>query len=224
MKSEERIRFEDIHEGDEIPTLRVKMDKETYLNYSKMVNEINPLHFDEDYAKSLGFRTIVVAGVYTYSFLPKMLTDWLKNPECVKNIEIRYISPIYIEDEMVNKGVVKRKYLQNGEKIVECEVWVENQEGKKVTEGKARIIIRNLPIVRLEREYEAFHKMKERLVKDEKYRDKWVAIFYGKLIDFDEDGSALAKRVYEKYGYETILIERVVEKEKPLRFPSPKFR
>ncbi|MFB0560356.1 MAG: MaoC family dehydratase [Candidatus Lokiarchaeia archaeon] len=142
MKSEERIRFEDIHEGDEIPTLRVKMDKETYLNYSKMVNEINPLHFDEDYAKSLGFRTIVVAGVYTYSFLPKMLTDWLKNPECVKNIEIRYISPIYIEDEIVNKGVVKRKYLQNGEKIVECEVWVENQEGEKVTEGKARIIIR----------------------------------------------------------------------------------
>ncbi|MFB0560357.1 MAG: DUF5678 domain-containing protein [Candidatus Lokiarchaeia archaeon] len=61
-------------------------------------------------------------------------------------------------------------------------------------------------------------------MKDEKYRDKWVAILNGKLIDFDEDGSALAKRVYEKYGYETILIEGVVEKEKPLRFPSPKFR
>ncbi len=224
MKSEEKIKFEDFQEGDEVPSLRVKMDKEEYLLYSKMVKEINPLHFDEEYAKSLGFRTIVVAGVYTYSFITKMFTDWLKDPECVQSLETRYISPIYIEDAIVNKGVVKRKYLQNGEKIAECEVWVENQEGEKVTEGKVRIIIRELPILRLEREYEALLKMKEKLMKDEKYRGKWVAIFGGKLIDFDEDDSALAKRVYEKYGYETILIDRVVEKEKPLRFPSPKFR
>jgi acyl dehydratase len=141
LKSEEKVSFEGIREGDEVPPLRVKMDKKKYLTYSKMVNEINPLHFDENYAKSLGFRTILVAGVYTYSFLPKMLTDWLRNLYCVKSLEIKYISPIYVEDEIVNRGVVKRKYNENGEKTVECEVWVENQERKKVTEGKAKIII-----------------------------------------------------------------------------------
>ncbi|MGQ9722883.1 MAG: MaoC family dehydratase [Candidatus Jordarchaeum sp.] len=140
MKSKEKIEYRDIQEGDEIPSLRVKMDKEAYLLYSKMVREINPLHFDEEYAKSLGFRTIVVAGVYTYSFITKMFTDWLKDPECIKSLEIRYISPIYIEDEIVNKGVVKRKYIQNGEKIIECDIWVENQDGAKVTEGKAKVI------------------------------------------------------------------------------------
>nr|MDO8080495.1 MaoC/PaaZ C-terminal domain-containing protein [Candidatus Freyarchaeota archaeon] len=141
LKSEEKVRFENIHKGDEVPPLRVRMDKKTYLNYSKLINEINPLHFDENYAKSLGFRTIVVAGVYTYSFLPKMFTDWLKDPCCVKSLEIRYKSPIYVEDEIVNRGVVKQKYRKKGEKTVECEVWVENQEGKKVTEGKAEVIL-----------------------------------------------------------------------------------
>jgi acyl dehydratase len=136
----EKIKFEDIHEGDEVPPLRLKMDRQAYFDYSAMVNEINPLHFDEQYAKSLGFRTIVVAGVYTYSFIPKMFADWLKDPQCVKSIEIRYISPIYIEDEIVNRAVIKRKHTrEDGEKIVECDFWVENQEGQKVTEGKATI-------------------------------------------------------------------------------------
>ncbi|MEX2724987.1 MAG: MaoC family dehydratase [Candidatus Freyarchaeota archaeon] len=135
-----KVKFEDIGEGFEVPPLRVKMDRQAYFDYSAMVNEINPLHFDEQYAKSLGFRTIVVAGVYTYSFIPKMFADWLKDPECVKSLEIRYLHPIYIEDEIVNRAVVKRKYIQeNGEKIVECDFWVENQEGQKVTEGKAII-------------------------------------------------------------------------------------
>ncbi|MHA1210484.1 MAG: MaoC family dehydratase [Candidatus Freyarchaeota archaeon] len=139
--SGESVRFEDVHEGDEVPPLRVKMDRKKYSEYSRMVKEINPLHFDESYAKSLGFRTIVVAGVYTYSFIPKMFADWLKDPNCVKRVEIRYISPVYIGDEIVNRGVVKRKRVQNGEKILECEFWVENQEGRRVTEGKAEIIV-----------------------------------------------------------------------------------
>lgn len=76
----------------------------------------------------------------------------------------------------------------------------------------------------LEMEYKAFLGIKEKLLEDERYRGKWVAILHGELIDYDEDGSVLAKRVYEKHGYRPILIERIIEKERPLRFPSPRFR
>ena len=76
----------------------------------------------------------------------------------------------------------------------------------------------------LEMEYKAFLEMREKLLEDERYEGKWVAILDGELIDCDEDGSVLAKRVYEKHGYRPILIERIIEKERPLRFPSPRFR
>jgi hypothetical protein len=35
------------------------------------------------------------------------------------------------------KGRVTRKYVQNGEHIVECDVWVEDGGGRRTTQGRA---------------------------------------------------------------------------------------
>ncbi len=135
------INFENINEGDIIPAFTVKMDRTTYFKYNKLVNEINPLHFDEKYAKSLGFRDIVVAGVYTFSFIPKIITDWIGEPGRIKNIEIKYIKPAYIEDEVTYKGVVKSKRLVENRKVVECEVYSENTEGTRLLEANISVYL-----------------------------------------------------------------------------------
>ena len=91
MEDKHKIDFENINRGDVIPLYKVKMDRKTYFEYNKLVNEINPLHFDENYAKALGFKGIVVAGVYTFSFIPRMIADWIGRPGSIRNMEIRYI-------------------------------------------------------------------------------------------------------------------------------------
>ena len=35
------------------------------------------------------------------------------------------------------KGTVVKKYVENGENLVECEIWLENHEGQKTTPGSA---------------------------------------------------------------------------------------
>ena len=133
------VNYESINEGDNIPAFSVKMDRTTYFKYNELVNEFNPLHFNDKYAKSLGFKDIVVAGVYTFSFAPRLIADWLGEPGRIKSIEVKYIKPAYIEDEVTYKGVVKNKRLEDNRKIVECEVYSENSEGTRLLEAKVAL-------------------------------------------------------------------------------------
>ena len=71
----------------------------------------------------------------------------------------------------------------------------------------------------LQRERAAFEALKPELLK--KYADKFVAILDGQLVDVDDDKSTLAKRVYAKFGYRTLLLTEVRETRRVAYFDSP---
>lgn len=127
------VRFEDIREGDRLPELRRPMDRETYLAYNRLVKEINPLHFDLAYARRLGFREIVVAGVYTFSFIPKMVEDWMGDAGCIRRIEIHYRNPIYLGNTIVQQARVRKKRAEGDKQWIECEVEVADEQGHPLT-------------------------------------------------------------------------------------------
>lgn len=139
MGSNYKINFENIKNEDRILSYKVKMDRKTYFEYNKLVSEINPLHFDKKYAQQLGFKNIVVAGVYTFSFIPKMITEWIGEPDNIQSIEIKYNKPIYIEDIITYYGTVKRKYVKDNKIFIDCEITVENVEGTKSISAMATI-------------------------------------------------------------------------------------
>ena len=72
----------------------------------------------------------------------------------------------------------------------------------------------------LKQELTAFERMKPELLKS--HNGKWVAIHKGELVDFDDDEIALAKRVYAKFGYRTILMTEVTETPRVYHVNSPK--
>ncbi len=131
--------FEEIKEGDRLPTERIGMDREEYFSYNRLVKEINPLHFTKKYAEKLGFKDIVVAGVYTFSFIPRMIESWAGEAGRISGIDIRYENPVYIEETIVQKAHVKRKVAQEGEKYVLCEVSVEDGEGNLLSVAEVTV-------------------------------------------------------------------------------------
>lgn len=72
----------------------------------------------------------------------------------------------------------------------------------------------------LKSEQAAFARLKPELLNT--HRGKYVAIHNQELVDFDDDKAALAGRVYAKFGYRTILMAPVVEKERIVHIRSPK--
>ena len=54
-----------------------------------------------------------------------------------------------------------------------------------------------------------------------KYRGKYVAIVNRRVVDADKDFSALARRVFDRYGCRDILMPKVTEKEEVVHIPTP---
>ncbi|RME43215.1 MAG: type II toxin-antitoxin system Phd/YefM family antitoxin [Chloroflexi bacterium] len=74
----------------------------------------------------------------------------------------------------------------------------------------------------LHKEIAAFERMKPDLLNT--HKGKQVAILNGQVVDSDEDKRALAKRVYAKYGYRTILMTEVRESPRVYRIDSPEVK
>ena len=73
-----------------------------------------------------------------------------------------------------------------------------------------------------DRNKNSFVKLKEELLRDEAYVNKFVAIIDGKIVDSDYDRSALVERVYAKCGYLQLFIGKVTKQKRYRRLPSPR--
>jgi Family of unknown function (DUF5678) len=77
------------------------------------------------------------------------------------------------------------------------------------------------PHPKWQREYEAFQKMLPELLQH--YRDKYVAIHEGKVVDFGNDQIEVAMRAYKTFGYVPIYVGLVTDQPiPPVRIPSPR--
>lgn len=71
------------------------------------------------------------------------------------------------------------------------------------------------------KEKDAFLRMFAGLLKNPRYNRKFVAVFKGEVVDYDRDNRELAKRVYAKYGYVPIYIDKVSEEKRVIEVSSP---
>ena len=116
--------FESIRVGESIPPLKFKYSPEKNKAYCRLEHEINPLHFDPNYARKLGYKDVVIAGIFTASFFPKMITDWLGPEIFIERMKVKFMDPAYINDVVLHEGVVSDKLVENGEKLAEAELIV----------------------------------------------------------------------------------------------------
>ena len=110
------IAFDEIREQAEIPSLEIDFSTARNKDYCELVGEINPLHFDREYARALGYKDIVVAGIFTASLFPKLITDWLGGQGVIERMEVKFGSPAYLNDTVTYRGRVGKKSIEAGAK------------------------------------------------------------------------------------------------------------
>ncbi|HUT52948.1 MAG TPA: MaoC/PaaZ C-terminal domain-containing protein [bacterium] len=137
MNGSGEVNFQSIQVGDALPELRATMDRETYFAYNQLIRNMNPLHSDQNYAMRMGYRDIVVAGVYTFSFIPKMIEDWIGPAGRVAAIAIKYASPIYIGGTIVQTARVTRK--SSSPPSLEIEVTVRDLNGNTLKSATVKL-------------------------------------------------------------------------------------
>ncbi len=134
------ITWDSIQDGDSIPELKKTPTVTQLVKYAAGSGDFNPLHHDYDFPQSKTIGSIIVHGKFKYATLGEAVSNWMGHQGRIRKIACQYRGMDFPNKEMTCKGTVTRKWEENGEKLVELSVWVENEEGKNTTPGTATVV------------------------------------------------------------------------------------
>ncbi|MHA1147249.1 MAG: MaoC/PaaZ C-terminal domain-containing protein [Promethearchaeota archaeon] len=123
-----------------IPPFRVHVARIIYRKYNRIIKEINPIHINKNYAQKLGYEDIVVAGNFLFTYIPKWILEWVKDPKLLKKVTIRFENPVYIDEEIIHKGKIVEIDEDNLEKKIKCEYTIEKPNGLRTSYGEVFLI------------------------------------------------------------------------------------
>jgi len=148
----EQVTWDKLEEGMELRPLPKVATTRMIIEWAGASGDFNPIHYDVPFAKSAGMDRPVVQGALKRQWLVQFITTWMGDEGTLKKFSCKYRSmdyPRYMKsitepqdgETWLCKGTVKKKYINGGEALVDCAVWVENGSGEVTTEGKATIVL-----------------------------------------------------------------------------------
>jgi len=130
-----KLFFEDVKEGDEIPTFEVRsLTRTDIVKYAGASGDFNPMHHDQTFAEAAKYPTVFAHGMLNAAFVGKCLTGYVGRP-ALRKFKVRFTSQVWPGDTITCDGKVTRKFEENGEKRIEGELFAKNQKGETVIQG-----------------------------------------------------------------------------------------
>lgn len=139
--ADSQLYFEDVTVAGALPPLQKTPSNTLLFLYSAITWNPQRIHFDKDFTLSEGYKDIVVHGPLRGAFLSQMLTRWIGEAGTLKKLSYANRDIAYVNEPLICKGAVTRKWIEDDKGYVECEIWVEHEQGAKLTLGNATVIL-----------------------------------------------------------------------------------
>ncbi len=107
--------------------------------FATVSGDVNPVHLDDNYAKTTQFGQRIAHGMYTGALVSAALAIELPGPGTIYlGQEIKFKAPVFIDDTITVELEVET--IREDKAIVGLLCTCTNQHGKKVAIGKATVI------------------------------------------------------------------------------------
>jgi hypothetical protein len=142
MKVRKQLYWEDVQEGQELPTGYTMP-----ITWTKIVHTVsgtrdfNPQHHDPDYCREMGYERPFVMLNFYQGLLGRLISDWIGEEGFLSTfrMEMRKMNMLY--DTMAIKGKVTRKYVQGADHLVDLDVWIENDKAGVTTPANCTVML-----------------------------------------------------------------------------------
>lgn len=130
--------FDEIQIGDRASlTKRLTMDDIKL--FAIMSGDVNPTHVDDDFARSSRFHEVVAHGMWGGALISTVLGTQLPGPGTIYlGQSLRFLAPVALGDELRVMVEVIARDPERKHLTFACRC--ENQDGKAVIEGEARVL------------------------------------------------------------------------------------
>jgi acyl dehydratase len=113
--------------GDELPDLRITPDRYVTVRYAGASGDFNPIHVDDEFAKSVGLPGRILHGLYTMAQVARALTDAGGGPHSLQRLDVTFRGMALPEREITVTG----KVTEVADGVATVEVRAE-QDGKAI--------------------------------------------------------------------------------------------
>ncbi len=106
--------------------------------FLQVCGDCNPLHCDEEYAKSFGFPGRVVYGMLSASLYSTLVGVYLPGEHCLLySVDTKFRKPVFIGDTLQVSGTVAEK--NDSVEMVTIDAVIMNQNREKVSKAVLKV-------------------------------------------------------------------------------------
>ncbi|MFW9783891.1 MAG: MaoC family dehydratase [Candidatus Heimdallarchaeota archaeon] len=145
MANLEPVKFEDFNEGDSASFSKTITEADVTL-FAGISGDFNPLHINEEFAKTQMFGKRVVHGAFSSALISAVLGAHLFGPGALyASQKVVFKKPVFIGDTCRAVATITKKYTKQGKsgelKFLDVDTKVYNQNNEIVTDGEAQVIV-----------------------------------------------------------------------------------
>ena len=129
----------DLKIGDFFSTKR-KVTDELIRKFAELSGDFNPIHLDEEFARSTRFGRRIAHGMLSGAFISSVLGNEFKERKIVYLSQtMKFIAPVFIDDVITTTAMVTK--VREDKPIVTLETICKNQNGETTLKGEAAVMI-----------------------------------------------------------------------------------
>jgi acyl dehydratase len=117
-------------EAGETFELRVTPDPYVTVRYAGASGDFNPIHIDEEFARSVGLPGRILHGLWTMAQVARAHTDAAGGPEHLRRLSVQFRGMGRLGEEIVVTGTVRE--VADGSVVVDSQAV---QAGKRIIRG-----------------------------------------------------------------------------------------
>src|SRR5208337_5020595 len=140
----QQIYFEDVEIGYELTPVEKNPTTQQLVKYAGASGDYYQIHYDKDFALANGLPGVILHGALKNAFLGHLMTDFAGEHGALKKLAVQYRGMDRPGSKIVCSRKITAKRVENGDHLVDCEIWVENAKGEKTTPGTATVALPSL--------------------------------------------------------------------------------
>jgi acyl dehydratase len=123
--------------GEQLPELRVTPDRYLTVRYAGASGDFNPIHIDEEFARSVGLPGRILHGLWTMAQVARAQTDAAGGPDRLKRLSVQFRGMGVPEQEVVVSSKVRE--VAGGVAVIDVEA--SQGDTRIVRRGEAEVAL-----------------------------------------------------------------------------------
>ena len=134
--------WEDVAEGDEVPAVEFPLSVYRLVVEAGANRDFNSIHHNTEYARKTGAPEMYANTIFLQGMWERTVREFIGLAGVMKSLK-GFRMKIFntAGDTVVTKGVVKRKWHEGQEALVELQIWSENSKGISVGPGSVVVAL-----------------------------------------------------------------------------------